>query len=294
MLRFIYRQKRRTLFGAFFVALTVLVFIFDNWGSISTGPFGGFGWLVALLTALVVAIIAVIFFSLFILVFPNWRQLIELFSFIVFIEIILGVAIPGIYSDYWFSPILMFATFMGIYSITYGTALDRFPMWVAWETSRSFKSPKTAQEIWCELLPGKGPLEQHWDTSLHDISADPDDPDTFELRYTHGHSLYEQMTITYLEEDPFSHCKYYFAGDVDPKNSNLVDGTFQIDIAPLDNGGCKVTLTQSRKSLLPRLGLALWFDDYTGGEADFLYAKHNGKRDWSLPGKYRRKVRQLA
>lgn len=294
MFRFIYRQKRRTLFGAFFAALTVLVFIFDNWGSIYGGPFGTFGWVIALATALIVAVVAVVVFSLYALLFPTWRSIIEMLSFAIFMETILSITFPNLAADYWFSPFLGFALFMFIYSITYGTLLDRFPMWLAWETRRSFKSPKTASEIWSELLPGKGPLEQHWDSSLHDIIADPDDPDSFELKYTHGHGFYEQMTITYLEEEPFSHCKYYFAGDVDPRNSNLVDGTFQVDIEQIPEGGCKVTLTQSRKALLPRLGLALWFDDYMGGEVDFLYARHNGKRDWSLPGKYRRKVRQQA
>ncbi|MFC6584351.1 hypothetical protein [Sulfitobacter aestuariivivens] len=49
-----------------------------------------------------------------------------------------------------------------------------------------------------------------------------------------------------------------------------------------------------RNALLPREGFAMWFDDALGDQTDLMRAQELGKRDWSMSGIFRRKVRRYV
>ena len=295
MFRCVLRQRRRILFGIYFLFLGMVIYGSNNPDELEMFREGRL-WepiVASILTALIVTTGV----AMYVTIFHKWRTIVEILSLFLFVDILLSTVLPNFYGycgEYWFSGFLPFAVFMLIFSVTYGSILDRFPMWIDYKSTRSFKSPKTAEDLWHELLPGKSPANEHYDTLLHDIEEDPDEEDSYDVRYTHGSGFYEHKNITYLEQRPFSYAKFYYAHDVDPKTSNLVDGTFEIEIEPLKKGGCKVTLTDTRKSILPRLGLQMWFDDTLGSITDMIYAKHKGKRDWSTEGRYRRSVKKLA
>lgn len=46
--------------------------------------------------------------------------------------------------------------------------------------------------------------------------------------------------------------------------------------------------------MLPRLAIQMWLDDTLGDTCDRLRAQQAGRSDWSLSGRYRRRVAKLA
>lgn len=295
MLRFLYRQRRRLLFTSFFTTLALMMFVVHYFWE-----FGGMGlalWieLASLaMTALVVAVCACAMTAVLILLFPNWRTMAELFGVILFANLSLQLAFPTLEYIPVIGFVAPFALSFALFALMYGEVMDRFRIWVDHRSSRSFISPKSAEELWVELVPGEAALETHWDSLLCALEPDPDDPDTYDARYALGASVFEHQTMTMLERDAPHYAKYHHVGDVNPANRSLVEGTFSIRIEPRDKGGCKVTLEGARNLLLLRIALLMWFDDSIGDQTDHLRARHLGRRDWSHTGRFRRKVGQYA
>ncbi|MDA5094333.1 hypothetical protein O2N63_09550 [Aliiroseovarius sp. KMU-50] len=284
------------MFGGFFVFLTVGVFLNQNNAYFDVG-IPQITYLTIFLTSLIVGIIYMLLGAVYITAFRRWRQLVEMIPLIFFTNSMLGIVFPtfvGFEAEGITSSIIYFATCMFLYSLIYGTLLDRFPMFLSWETKARFSSARDAKNIFKELVPGVAPVEQHWDKLLHEVTPDPDDQDSLELTYTHGHSLYQHQTITFLEFEPNRHAKYYFVGDVDPKNRSLTEGTYTVDITPREAGGCDVYIKEMHTALLPRVGIIMWFDDLVGDSADHIVSIHKGKRDWSISGLYRQTVLPLS
>jgi hypothetical protein len=158
-----------------------------------------------------------------------------------------------------------------------------------------FYSTKLAPELWEELVPLPETAGQHWDTLLHEITPDPDEPDAYHVKYTMGASLYENPTMSYLELQAPTHARYHHQGDINPRNRSLVEGLRDIKIEPHPSGkGCNVTIMSNRTAMYFREGLARWFDDALRDQTDHMLARQNGKRDWSMTGYIRRIVNRYA
>ncbi|MFC6637916.1 hypothetical protein GV827_06675 [Sulfitobacter sp. JBTF-M27] len=295
MLRLIYRQRRRLLFGSFFGTLALMMMVLDMGGLGVLGTYPT--WILVttlVLTSLVVATCIFAVSALLILLLPNWRMMIELTGLVTFASASMSVVFPAAYEVPLIGSFWPFILTVMIFSVIYGEVLDRFRIWVDYRSKRSFVSPKSAQELWTELVPGEAPIADHWDSMLYMLEPDPDEPDSYAVQYTHGGSVYEHQTMTYLKKDAPHFAKYHHVGEVDPKNRSLVEGTYEIEITPRDKGGCKVTFTASRNLMLHRQALALWFDDHLGDQADHLRARHLGRSDWSQSGRLRRKISQYV
>lgn len=296
MLRYILRQRRRLAFAGFFMALAITV------GATQLGIAKGFGdgyygMLFIVTAAIIIGLGTALVLLVALPILPDWRHLGELIAVMLFIEMSLAIPFPdyfGAYAPSALSGVLWFAVFVIVYSLTYGTWLDRFPMWLGWNSKRSVVLPQTAAELWPMLMPGFGTVEQHWDRLLADCEPIPDEENSFDLQYAHGHGLFTHVTIHYLEVEPNMRAKYYFQGEVDEANKSLSEGTYEVVLEDQEKGGCKVTIKETRSALLPRFGLNLWFDDYLGDYTDHLRAAMTGKRDWSLAGRYRRKAVSLS
>lgn len=295
MFRYLYRQRRRLLFAAFFAILMTVMFLVQNRDAFAERMDGRAALIIAL-AALAVGLATLLIGALFITVFPRWRYLLELMAISLFLQAVLAQIAPdqfGFGASGIVPALLPLATTMLTWTLMYGQLLDRFPMWVRWSTRRHYASPRSKEDMWHSLVPGKAPPDAHWDPLLQDLKPTPEEPDSVDVLYAHGHSLFEHQTITYLVDQPFTHCRYYFQGEVNPANRDLTDGIHDIQIAPQATG-CRVTITHTRNALLPRIGLQMWFDDIIGDQCDYLRSRDRGARDWSVTGKYRRNVLRLS
>ena len=61
-----------------------------------------------------------------------------------------------------------------------------------------------------------------------------------------------------------------------------------------DEQSNNVTLASCTSLMRVRTALMQWFDDSIGDKADFLRARHHGWRDWSVTGRFRRRVRKFT
>ena len=296
MFRFIYRQRRRLMFSSFFCTLGLMLLVGADDGGFSI--FKDVLWVYVAtiaITTLIVAFCILAVVALFIVVLPGWRTMVEVMSIVLFTQMIVAVAAPWIIDIPYIGSFTPFIITMMIFSMTYGEFSDRFRMNVDHPETRKFYSPKAAEDLWSELVPEADTLSDHWDTLLCDLEPDDEDPDSYQAKYTHGGSLYELQTMTYLEKNAPYSAKYHHLGDVNPKNRSLVEGTYEIHIAPkVGKDGCTVTLTSRHNAVLLRTALLRWLDDDLGDRTAHLRAKHKGRRDWSMTGRYRRKVGEFA
>ncbi|WP_370401251.1 hypothetical protein [Sulfitobacter sp. JB4-11] len=296
MLRHIFRQRRRLLFGCLFFWLTLAPTLVrdlsaEAWNQ--TGP----AWILPVTLFLTFVIVTACFFvvvGLFVLLLPKLRILVETVFVIIFLNTVLPGLLPGLYASPLMSGVLQMACAIGVFILFYGEFMDRFRFWLDHTSERHFISPKSAEELWAELVPGASPVQGHWDSRLHAVLPVDGEPDAFEVQYSHGASLYEHQTMTFLERDAPLHARYHHVGEVDPRNRSLLEGTFSIRITPLESGGCRVTLIATRQLLLLRAALLMWFDDHLGDQADHLYARHRGYRDWTTTGTAMRSAGKLA
>lgn len=305
MLRLIYRQRRRLIVGGFFGTLGLMMMVMDQFHVIGLSGEGLSGeglssepaWIVAatlILTAILVWIGFMLAGAVIVLLLPNWRFMVEMIGIVIFANAAMNALFPWVYHIPFIGPLAPFILSMSFFALMYGELLDRFRLWLDYREQRSFVSPKSAQELWAELVPGAAPIEHHWDSLLYSMEPDPDDPDAYQVQYNHGVSLYEHQTMTFLQKDSPHYAKYHHVGEVDPKNRHLVEGTYEIRITPRAKGGCTVTFSDCRSLMLHRLALTVWFDDYLGDQTDHLRARHRGRSDWSLAGRLRRKIGQLS
>jgi len=294
MFRYIYRQRRRILVGTLAILFATVVEYYEEGGmdAMISEP----EWADILGLSLAILFFSVTIatgISLYLLVFRRLRFLVEFISFVILIFAIwppiahnfFNLEVGGwlIYRPSFIIPFIFLI-------LLYTPLLDASPIRGSRNATRKFSSPKSAEEIWFELAPGKVPAEQHWDKLLREIEPADNDPVSYEAKYAHFRGLYQLTTIKYTATEPFTHFKYNFSGKVLPRYAGAQNGTFEVTIQPKEKGGCDVTLSLYQKSLFIREAYNLWLDDNLGSQADLLYALHNQKRDWSLEGSYRRRV----
>ncbi len=294
MFRYLYRQRRRILFGTFFFTMALLLNYeetveMEN-ASLSlllifyTLSFVVFGVLIAALIALFITII------------PELRNIIELMSLFSFILASITYFSPEFFSadsGHWitsFTPIIILVT-IGL--LMQGSLLDKTRLQGRLKETRSFKSPKSANELWRELIPGKAPINEYYDCLLSEVRIDQNDPNIIRTSFAQGQGLYRHEIFDILEEKPNKYCKYSFSTEVSSKARKRTTGTYEITIEPQEKGGCKVTLATDEVIPLFKNAILVWFDDALGSRVDHIYAKHHGKRDWSTVGRFRKNLEEL-
>ncbi len=296
MFHLIYRQRRRILFSGILIATGMMsMAIGMSEASILWQEFETWIVVTALgLTSLVVLLLTLLAIAAMIVLLPRWRLIWEQVGLLLVLHAGLLAAFPWLGDLGVLSAFLPFFIIVAVGSVLYGPALDRFRLWVDHCERRSFRSVRTPEELWDNLIPNGDRIGTHWDPLLYRMEPIADEDDAFEVEYQLGHSVYEHQTITFLEKDYPRHFRYHHQGEVDPKNRSLVEGTYDVRIDPDEAGGTRVTITHCNNALLPRIGIMRWFDDELGSRVDYIRAKEAGRRDWSMAGLVRREIIALS
>lgn len=286
MLKRIFRQRRRLFFGLFFSSLS---FIMSNAVYGVPVPL----WFSAVKLAIWIAIMLT--GSLFVVILlPRWRSLIEVLGLAMFFNEVLEIAVPAIHWIKVDSGLAGAAiTFLGVVAaktVLFGKWSDRLPVWLEWSTKSSFESPLSTQQMWEKLIPGESDTKNYWTGLLDGVQSSQDDPNSIDVQYRIGSSAFQHQTITFLEEHPFTHCRYFYTADVSEKNADFVEGIYEVRLTESPYGGCGVEIENTRTAIRPRFGLACWLDDLHGDETDSISARIRNKRDWTITGKWLRDV----
>ncbi|WP_299144825.1 hypothetical protein [uncultured Tateyamaria sp.] len=297
MFRLIYRQRRRHLFAGFFAILSCVSFLLQP----GTLPYFASEPMILLvltigLTSVIAAICMMLISVVLVVVVPSMRMAVEFFSIMLFLNIALFDHLPLWITDRGLEVGVWIAAYITLFSITYGTWLDRYRIWLDHSETRRFRIKGTAEELWDWLVPGldrKGGA--NWEPLLKKMEERADEPNVFDVEYRIGHAQFEHQTIKYEAVSYPRHARYAFQGELNPANKHLVSGIMEFTIDPIaDTDHCKITLTRSRQALLVREGLLMWFDDALGDQVDHLRATWTDRWDWSMAGKFRRQAAALS
>ena len=127
MLRLLFRQRRRLLFGGFFGTMALMLMALDYGGREIIGVYPKWIALTALgLTTQIVAL-GILFVSAAIVLFlGKWRRMIELFSLVFCVNATLGILFPSLYEIPYIGGFVPLILIIAIFSLVYEEALDRF------------------------------------------------------------------------------------------------------------------------------------------------------------------------
>ena len=285
MLKRLYLQRRRLMVWAFCAVLMFPLLTFSG--------LAAFHWLVVAAGAVVFCLITTVFAAVFLLLLPRLRTTVEILAVGLLFT---SLTSPVVQLLFPFDLIVYFLPFLcaiAASTLLYGKWSDGRGWWLKSKSTRGFKTRLSAKEIWPALAPGLGETFDYHAGLLCDIEPDPDDEDTFNLRYSMGHSMFEHQQITFLSKTPYSHVKYYYMGDVSDKNRSFAEGTWEATLTPTSKG-TKVVITEERPAMHPRIGLLYWLEDSLGDKAVSIKSNLEDRFDWSMFGIFTRDASDLA
>jgi hypothetical protein len=164
---------------------------------------------------------------------------------------------------------------------------DRSPLRFGLVSHRVSRVAASPAQVWAALVPGEGHPDDHWTGTLADYDHDPDDALTTYLRYRTADGLYDDVTVTFLDHSPLTHCRYI----IERFEEGFAEaGIMLIEIAEPAPQECRIT-SQLRYDALPlRIALGRWLDDTFGDEWDSFAALVSARHDWSIHGLRRTKM----
>ena len=166
---------------------------------------------------------------------------------------------------------------------------DRSPLRLALVSQRVSRVAASPAQVWAALVPGEGHPDDHWTGTLADYDHDPDDPLTTYLRYRRADGLFDDVTVTFLDHSPLTHCRYV----IERFEDDFAEaGVMLIDIAEPTLHDCRISSRLSYDALPLRVALGRWLDDTFGDEWDSFAAMVSARHDWSIHGL--RQVRPVA
>jgi len=292
MLKRIYLQRRRILFGSALLVLTLLIADMAQPGGLSI--FAGLGpvnrvVLVSLLLAFFGSVAAA-----FIALLPTLRPIIEVTGLAALLHTTLMLILPDpLVTTMWgtgYATVALFLLYIMVYMTLYGSTMDRLPTWFSSNAHHVFRTTAAPARVWRAVVPDVGYEADHWTGTMESVDLDPEELDTVEVRYTLGNGLYERQTITFLEKRVPRICRYYFISEASATNAQISEGVFSLRITPLAEGGAEVETDLSRSSMHLRLALMMWFDDMAADQAHSICAGLEELPDWSVSGQFNRQV----
>lgn len=301
MFRRVFRQRRRIAFSGFFATLTILLTLSDFIGfQVQSQPvwwlsllFFVFSFLciLAIATAIIAGLLAIAVFMV-----PTFRSQFEVFALGGFGMALLDKFLPAQLWDLdpLLSVMIRVSPIFLVTAVFIGLIFDDRRLRIKGGKVHRFVSPRSAEQIWAELVPGEGPCEAHWQPNLVATFPVPGQPDALEMHFSLGDGMFLHRTIRFERKEAPRHASYVSVENVSPRNRDVNSHHMTIDIAPEPGGGCTVSWTESTEVLRPRHALWEWFDDTSGDTVDHLRAKFRGKPDWSLTGLGYRKMAQRA
>ncbi len=233
--------------------------------------------------------------AVLVVLFPVIRLNAEFMGLVFFLLALIQLYLPGEFGAQY--PLLnlvgFFAAIFGLQQLMYGHVLDRFPMRLLNSSKRGFVSPKPADALWAELVPGAGDVGQYWEQNLTEITPHDGKPNQFKARFALGGGTFVHRIFVIEIADAGRHCRYRYSDEVSARNLPQNSGTVDITLTPAKNG-TRVTFEDRPDAQLPRVALYNWMDDSAGDELDHIRARHLGRWDWTITGRNQRLIARLS
>ncbi|MGG7644092.1 hypothetical protein ACQ5SP_04680 [Rhodovulum sp. YNF3179] len=295
MLRRVYRQRRRILFGSALLVLAILTADRAQPGGLSIleglGPLERLT-LITLILGFTTSVNAFI-----VAASPTLRPVVECIGLAAFIQAALTLVLPDpLVALMWqtgYAAIGLFLLYVAIHLGLYGSFSDRIPAWFASNGRVAFPVKADPEKVWRTVVPDVGHERSHWSGTLESVDRDPQEPDTVHARFALGHGYYERQTITFFEKNAPWHCRYYFVCEASATNADFSEGVYDITLSGKPDGGTEVMIGLDRSEMHLRMALMMWFDDMIGDQADCIAARLNGTRDHSVTGQFHREVKRI-
>lgn len=140
-----------------------------------------------------------------------------------------------------------------------------------WRDRHSGHVPYPARLVWRHVVPGAAEPIDHCTDMMESYEEDAEDPDTVHVTFKGRKARNAQYTLTFLERDEPSSCRFFFQGH--EADSTLVDGVFSLHLSILDRDSCFMSCVEERSGLSLGALLERWFDDALGYQYDKLIEK---------------------
>lgn len=295
MFRAIYRQRRRVMVSTFFFLLAIFLVLEDKIRATLQGENWAYGALYTLFFFSFVGLVIGGVVAVVTTFLPFIRRMAEVSAVFVFLATVSYQLIPSEFTSQHpgLLSLLYVVMSFSLLHLMYDRGLDRFPIRLISPSIRSFTSPRSAEQLWIELVPGVGDPEQFWQTNLSDITPTPEHPTTWKARFAVGGGAFVHRLFKIESMEFPHHCRYRYEDEVSPQNLPVNAGTVTITLTPSKNG-TRVTFEDTPDAQLPRHALEDWMDDILGDEMDFIRARHLGKWDWTKTGREFRLAARLS
>lgn len=140
-----------------------------------------------------------------------------------------------------------------------------------WRDRHSGHVPYPARLIWRHVIPGAAEPSDHCTSMMERYDEDDEDPDTFHVTFKGRKDRKAQYTLTFLERDQPSACRFFFQGT--EADGTVVDGIFSLRITVLERDSCFLSCVEERSGLSIGKLVERWFDDALGYQHDKLLEK---------------------
>jgi hypothetical protein len=295
MFRAMYRQRRRVLVSTFFALLILYLAGGPMMHELTAGSPLLVQTLFFVITFLIFGAMIATGIAVLVVLFPVIRVNAEFMGLVFFLLGLIDLYLPDEFNTQYPLVYLVgfFGTIFGLQQLMYGHALDRFPMRLLNPSKRGFVSPKPADALWAELVPGAGEVGQYWVQNLTEIAPHDGKPNQFKARFALGGGAFVHRIFVIEIADTGRHCRYRYADEVSSRNLPQNSGTVDITLTPAKTG-TRVTFEDRPDAQLPRDALYNWMDDIAGDELDHIRARQLGRWDWTITGRHQRLIARLS
>lgn len=296
MFKRLYRQRRRLMFLATMIALSLWISSIGNheMAYMLKHEFGGRDGLFFLSIGLAVVLITLAAGVWFLWIFPSARRLSEATGIaavaseaVMHADAVLPAwALSGMMPWVWFGAFAYLTLIILERDIP-----GRLGLKMRYRVTRTRTIAASSDAIWAAIAPDESCLGTHWAKAIAAITPRPDlGENVVDVRYHMGPPLsFTQTQTRRIWQRPF-HLAYDFEPADDLVAAHGISGSFEMLCDGQEDGRTKLTLTRD----YPAIGFAtwamIWLDDMAGCEMDSLQARLTGRRDWSIAGWSARKM----
>ncbi|MDJ1009765.1 MAG: hypothetical protein QNJ13_18315 [Paracoccaceae bacterium] len=285
----IYLQRRRIGFGMLFFFLA---------GLLDFGRFGMWEFPIYVIgMAAVFAMICGAIAALLIPLFPAYRHVFEIASvsfFALRVAETAGVAGAASYLfDTTWGFLALAIGFTLLHHGVYGAWWERTPVRLSWTGRSQFKTRAAPDLAWRRLVPAENRPGDYYSGTLHEFRAVEDPAFTHLLRTRAGGPQFIEQRVSVTRNEAGRAFAYDFDADVSEKNRALNAGHWSIDLRPLGNGTA-VSVVETVNATTPANALTFWFDDLGGQASVSMKRTLEDRKDPTILGWVRRRVKAAA
>ena len=290
MLTAIYLQRRRILFGMLFYFLA---------GQLSFGRSETELFVPAVVLSGLFAIICGALAALLIPFFLNYRTVFEI-SAVMFFAIVVfeatgwtghdgGILNSG--SGWGF--VILALGFTVLNWLVYGDWWLKTPFRLSWTGRSRFRTSVPPATAWKRLVPAEDRPEDYFSGTLHEFRPVENADWTHLLRFRMGGPGFAELRARLTQDEAPRSFAYDFSADVSEKNRKMFLGDWRIALAP-EGDGTAVEVVDTVSATLPSHALFYWFDDLGGQVAASMKRVLEDRRDPTILGQERKRIRAIA